>query len=369
MEFTPEEVYNEQHESWLRQHASLIATRVGASILAFSAVLGGMELTAEEGQAAEVACATSGDMCSWGGNGAYERGNSDDPYNISRIPGDVNLTSATDVADSSYNSAVAVRSDGTVWQWGSTTSGSDATPEKVTGIANAISVTAGSSRYALLADGHVVAWGNNNYGQLGNNSTANSTAPVEVQGLKDITSVVSGANTVYALDKDGSVWTWGNGREGRLGTGKAENAVQHNDLIPSKIAGLASIKDISASANNGFALRADGTVMAWGASYNNLLGTDTNQNAIIPQAIPGLKSIKSLGYNTPSSTEFAVDSAGKAWAWGSGRAGALGDNNCDLGTRNSAPVHIWSKQCYIYHWKRAFGVRSNVFRRSVRLGL
>src|SRR5262249_35137799 len=94
---------------------------------------------------------------------------------------------------------------------------------------NYIAVAAGSTygmhSLALRADGLVVAWGMNNFGQLGNGTTTDSNFPVVVKGpngvgsLSNIIAIAAGENHSLALAADGTVWAWGNNAHGQLGVG------------------------------------------------------------------------------------------------------------------------------------------------------
>lgn len=68
---------------------------------------------------------------------------------------------------------------------------------------------------ALNKDGTVWAWGNNDLGQLGNGTFANSELPTRVLNLTDITAISANYDFNLALKNDGTVWFWGfEGREG-----------------------------------------------------------------------------------------------------------------------------------------------------------
>lgn len=73
---------------------------------------------------------------------------------------------------------------------------------------------------ALKSDGTVWAWGDNWNGQLGSGATLyQSTTPVQVSGLSNISVVVAGGNYTVALKSDGTVWAWGANGSGQLGNG------------------------------------------------------------------------------------------------------------------------------------------------------
>jgi hypothetical protein len=82
---------------------------------------------------------------------------------------------------------------------------------------------------ALKSDGTVWAWGSNTAGQLGDGTTTRRTAPVQVKGsggtgtLSDIVAVAAGGLHTIALKTDGTVWTWGYNGEGQLGDGSTTN--------------------------------------------------------------------------------------------------------------------------------------------------
>lgn len=72
---------------------------------------------------------------------------------------------------------------------------------------------------ALREDGTVWAWGDNEYGQLGDGTTTQSSTPVQVSGLSEIIAVSCGAHHSLALKSDGTVWAWGCNSYGQLGDG------------------------------------------------------------------------------------------------------------------------------------------------------
>ena len=81
---------------------------------------------------------------------------------------------------------------------------------------------------AIKTDGSLWTWGNNEYGQLGNGTTTNSSIPVKI--MDNVKMVSLGGRHGAAVKADGSLWTWGNNEHGQLGNGTTTNS-----SIPVKI--------------------------------------------------------------------------------------------------------------------------------------
>lgn len=133
----------------------------------------------------------------------------------------------------------------------------------------AVSAHEGDS-LALLRNGTVVAWGSNNHGQLGDGSTADSDVPVTVcaagetaapcvHPLSGVVAISAGDGFALALLGDGTVVGWGENEEGGLGDGGTTAS-----SVPVPVSGLGDVKAIAAGSGFGVALQRDGTVMTWG---------------------------------------------------------------------------------------------------------
>jgi len=140
----------------------------------------------------------------------------------------------------------------------------------------------------LKTDGTVWAWGKNELGQLGDGTTIDSPALIQVSGLTDITAIAGGDSHTTALRSDGTVWAWGDNKYGQLGVTTPETCVNYPDYYspyyfypcsttPIQISGLTDVIAIAAGDKHTIALKADGTVWAWGYNGYGQLGTETTE--------------------------------------------------------------------------------------------
>lgn len=215
------------------------------------------------------------------------------------------------------NFMVAVRDDGTVWAWGindrgqlgvrSETCSHSAVPKQIPGLSDVIAVTAGENfSVALKNDGTVWAWGDNNYGQMGDGRTPTyssgysdwiipdypyTSTPSQVVGLNGITAIAAGRYHCLALKNDGTVWAWGDDRSAQLGDAQNPQWMIHGpyQTTPLQVPNLSGIVSISAGADISMVLRDDGTAWVWGDGINNRWPVSTD--------VLGVKAIAAGGTN------------------------------------------------------------------------
>ena len=167
-------------------------------------------------------------------------------------------------------------------------------------IKDAVMVAAGyKHNLVLIKDGSVWAFGANGQGQLGDNTSRDSSTPVEVDfsatEAGHIVQVVASANTSYALDDKGQVWGWGSDAYANLGKGAActlANDCTNINATPVRINVLGnSTVDKTTPAKDDALSKEKVTQLAAGRDHILAL---TNKEAVYGW---GLNAASQLGYN------------------------------------------------------------------------
>ena len=272
-----------------------------------------------------VALKANGEVWTWGYNGYGQLGigsteakNRPTKTNIYDSKDKKQTTYAIDVA-AGYNHTLVLKSDGTVWAAGyneygqlgdsSTTNTSEFV--QVTGIPEkVIAITAGGhSSYALTESGKVYGWGYNYEGQLGRGSTSQNNpnaTPQKMQKVSNIIQMSAGDNHIVMLDADGTVWSTGHNYYGQLGTNNKTNYSIPQQMRTGTTTVLNNIKKVSAGSLHTLALAENGTVYSLGYNYYGQLGTRNTTNYMLPvtmvdskgNTVTGVKDIEANGYTS-----------------------------------------------------------------------
>lgn len=233
--------------------------------------------------------------------------------------------------------SLALKKDGTVWAWGSSSHGQlgggnrvmQIFPKQVPNLTNIIAIKAGNqASMALKADGTVWMWGKNDQKQLGADSADNEVMyPVQVRGenntgfLQNIIAIDMAEKCSFALDSMGQVWSWGTNLNGVLGTGKNDNASTPVKVMKANGTPLCNIKSISAGNYHCGAVGYDGSVWMWGKNASRQLGNKTkiDQNAAInPTGLEGkgmLSNVETISCGYEYTTVIQRDGTFLAWGY------------------------------------------------------
>lgn len=201
------------------------------------------------------------------------------------------ITDATAVAVGGEQTCV-LRNIGTVQCWGEGTTDNGGensyVPVTVSGITNAIAIAVGDADCALLSGGTVQCWGDNSIGELGNNDLPmDSAVPVTVSGITNAVAVAAGGADNCALLNDGTVQCWGQNNDGQVGNGTrtGDSVGVEGDIavpVPVSVIGLTNAVSVAVDGEDACALLSDGTVQCWGGNDHGELGNGTATNLPIP---------------------------------------------------------------------------------------
>ena len=248
--------------------------------------------------------------------------------------------------------ALAIYEDGTVWAWGDNTFGQlgdGSTIERHTrvqvgGLHEVVSVaTHAYSSLALRADGTVWSWGAGwGEGGLGNGTADDSSVPVQVRvdattPLRDVIAIAAGFFHNLALKADGTVWAWGANWDYQLGDPSGQDSYYAAQIFGSDGQPLTNIVDIACGGYHGMALTRDGKIWVWGYNGEGELGIGSSDWAISqPRMITGLPNMSALSAGDEHSV--VLDNDGNVWAWGKNWDGEVG--NGQVSFSQSSPVKI-----------------------------
>ena len=169
----------------------------------------------------------------------------------------------------------------------------------------------------LTASGAAHCWGNNQSGQLGDGSGADSNAPVAVAGGHVFTSMALGDLHTCGLHLDGSAWCWGNNDQGRLGDGTFPGREE-----PVAVAGGLTFTRLAAGGAHTCGLVMAGALYCWGANAQGRLGDGTTTNRNVPTLVSAVGTTFSAVTAGDGHT-CALTASGVVMCWGIG--GALGN--------------------------------------------
>jgi len=297
-----------------------------------------------------LALASTGQMLAWGYNAYGQLGNG--TTTASNVPIAVSLPSGTTVTAiaGGANHSLALTYTGQVLAWGNNGNGQLGNGT-TTSSSNpvAVSLPAGTTVTAIAGGaGHSLAikasgahdsawtWGSNNFGQLGNATTADSNIPVAVSVPSGtiVTAVAGGYNHSLALTSTGQVLAWGGNGAGALGNG---TTIDSNTPVAVSLPSGTTVTAIAAGHGHSLALTSSGQMLAWGYNGDGRLGNGTFTNSSIPVAVslPSGTTVTAIAAGAQHS--MALTSTGQVLAWGYNASGELGNGTL---TNSNTPLAV-----------------------------
>ena len=245
------------------------------------------------------------------------------------------------------HSTCAIRSDTSLWCWGSNTYGqlrlsgtsNRLIPSEVSATSWATVACGQTDACGIRTDGTLSCWGNNGSGQLGTATTAAEPRTEVPNGPWQ--SIAPGSYQSCGIKTDGTLWCWGDNTNGQLGTG---NTVALSD--PTQVTGT-GWSQVSTSYYHTCATKQDGTLWCWGLNANAELADPSVGFRMVPGQVSGsdwTQVVTGLYHTCATKRDKSL------WCWGGNTAGQLGNSTALLLAKgaqggNSDPVQVtgaWS---------------------------
>jgi alpha-tubulin suppressor-like RCC1 family protein len=305
-------------------------------------LVSGMTTAASIGTGIEHTCAllADGTMRCWGTNYVGQLGDGT-IGGLSAVPKPVQgISDGIGIAVGGFHNC-AILADRTVRCWGRNQDGQvgngdnttdvAAPQQPVSGLGAVAAVSAGGYHTcALMPDATVRCWGRNTRGQLGDGSSSFwSSTPVAVSGMTNAAAVSGGFYHTCALLGDGTVQCWGDNDSGQIG-----NTLPYSS-VPTTVSGISGAVAISAGAYHSCAVLSDGAIRCWGRNANGQLGNGTTTNSSSPVPVSGIAGPAVLAAGGLHTCALMPDRSGQCWGWDT--YGQLGNGNA---TDSSTPVKV-----------------------------
>jgi len=262
---------------------------------------------------------TNGTLWMWGNgsNGALGQNTPDNTHYSSpvQVPG----TTWAVVRTHNGSLTLATKTDGTLWSWGYGEGGGlgqnqagakYSSPVQVPGTTwgvtyDKLSGSDASWVGAVKTDGTLWTWGSNNQGYLGQNNLTKYSSPVQIPGT-DWRNIAVSARAMFATKTNGTLWTWGQNYGGALGLNS-----QTYYSSPVQIPGTTWLRGIQGLREGGGAIKTDGTIWTWGYNENGFGGDNSVARYSSPVQVPGFVASTEIGHvagglNGPGKRIFAL---------------------------------------------------------------
>ena len=278
---------------------------------------------------------TDGTLWTWGGNFFGQLGNGAFSSGLSLSPVQVGNETIWNTIDCGYYFNVALKGSfsKSLWTWGTNEfnqlgNGNTVNaniPQQIGTSLNWMSVSAGAyhSIALELASGgnRLMAWGFNNYGQLGDGTLIAKSSPTQSGTDVNWQTVATGYFHNLAKKTNGTLWAWGYNGDGQMGNGSNAS----NVLTPTQVGTDTNWQGVlGAGYNYSMAKKTDNTLWSWG---RNIYGGAGLGNVIFSYLPLQIDTSTTWGINITASQGFgaALRQDGSLSSWGLNDKGQLGN--------------------------------------------
>lgn len=278
------------------------------------------------GEYHNIAIKSDGTLWAWGSNEKGQLG--DGSYSDkSKIPVKIGNDSDWKEVFCGISNSFAIKNDGTLWAWGSNENFSlgiqgagpvgVGVPRKVGSDSDWKYISAGFNHtLGLKIDGSLWSWGRTIALGLGSSNTV-KTLPTRIGNENNWKNIASGHAFSLAIKDNGSLWSWGNNVKLQLGLG-----VTSSKSVPTRVGLDNDWVNIAGGEVHSLAIKIDGTLWAWGYNDEYQLGIDSVFPRNIPTQIGNDNNWKDIDASERFSGGLKTD--GTLWVWGESSYGSFG---------------------------------------------
>jgi alpha-tubulin suppressor-like RCC1 family protein len=168
-------------------------------------------------------------------------------------------------------------------------------------------------------DNRAYCWGDNTYGQLGDGTQTSRLTPVAVAGGRQFRQVSSGTAHTCGVTMSNEAFCWGSNLKGQVG----DSSTAKRRVRPVRVSGGRSYRQLDAGQDHTCAVTTTDRAYCWGDGRNGQLGNGQTYLSFWPRRVSGGLSLERV-------TAGSVHSCGKttndrAYCWGQDGSGQLGD--------------------------------------------
>ena len=291
---------------------------------------------------------TDGSLWAWGRGASGQLGQGSD-LTARHIPTRVGTDNDWAFVSGGNHHSLAIKTNGSLWVWGANDQGQLGLGNMGAGTNRNIptrlgngynwAFTSGSNWYSLAirTDGSLWAWGNHTDGGTGlGETTGNVTAPVQIQGASNWVFVSAGLGHSLGIRTNGSLYAWGNNEFGRTGL----NTTTGTTNTPQRVGTDTNWAFVSAGGLHSLGLRTNGSLWAWGRNLHGRTGQDTISGTTnTPQQV-GTDTNWVFPAAGADSHSLAIRTTGVPWTFGGNSNGALGIDSTNNSDTALLPIQV-----------------------------
>lgn len=298
------------------------------------------------GQDFSMATKIDGTLWSWGKNDKGQLGLGNTTYYSS--PKQIGaLTTWLSIACGRYHT-LAIKTDGTLWSWGRSENYGQlglgnktnySSPKQIGSLTTWAAISGGGeTSMAIKTDGTLWTWGSNTNGQLGLGVwPTNYSSPMQVGSLTNWSKPAVGLLNSGAIKTNGTIWSWGLGTSGANGIG---NTTDYSS--PKQIGALTNWSSLQMGLRSTGSIKTDGTLWVWGYGAQGQLGQGNTTDQSSPVQVGSLTNWSQIQLFWTSMRSVKTD--GTLWVWGSNYYGQLGLGNTAY---KSSPTQVGALTTWI----------------------